>query len=127
MGHHFTTDIVVRATGFLGLGGIHDQVSRGRELIDGNYDLNKQNDYYWKSRGWVEDKATDEQRATVFRDAMKELFPQMPDEDVVMVLTRAILKVSRCNIHRLFEAFHRSLTLLPSLAVISFSTTGNWY
>jgi len=93
VGHHFAEDIVMRATGALGLEGHQNKIQHGHGAVNGNY---RQQDYYWKSRGWNEDGATDEQRATVFRDAMKELFPQMPDQDVKMVLTRALFKVSCC-------------------------------
>lgn len=51
-------------------------------------------EFYWTRRGLTEDEATDEQRATVFRDALLELFPCMPDDDVEMVLNRAIIMVS---------------------------------
>lgn len=85
----------------MGLGSLQHQARGGHGIVGRNYDLQEQKDYYWKSRGWNEDEATDEQRATVFRDAMKELFPQMPDKDVKMVLTRALFKVSNMSLFSL--------------------------
>lgn len=104
----------------MGLGSLQNHVRGGHGIVGENYDLQEQKDYYWKSRGWIEDEATDEQRATVFRDAMKELFPQMPDKDVTMVLTRALFKVSKTYTLSRGWLFSSALTARLSSVRISF-------